>query len=153
MAGPRIDEEPDNVFHVSSRINSTWGGHLVDMFRVTRILEVIERERLVENAARQGTRLLSGLETLGARHPALVGNVRGRGLMCAISFPDGATRDRVIRGCHEARLLVLPCGQRSLRFRPALNIDAAAIDEALAILDGVLGGTEPPKGKTSSTAP
>ncbi len=153
MAGPRVDEEPDNVFHVSSRINSTWGGHLVDMFRATRILEVIERERLVENAGRQGTRLLAGLETLGDRHPGLVGNVRGRGLMCAISFPDGATRDRVIRDCHEARLLVLPCGQRSLRFRPALNIDAAAIDEGLAILDAVLLRTDPPKGKTASTAP
>jgi L-lysine 6-transaminase len=153
MAGPRVDEEPDNVFHVSSRINSTWGGHLVDMFRATRILEVIERERLVENAARQGARLLDGLEGLGARYPGLVGNVRGRGLMCAISFPDGATRDRVIRDCHEARLLVLPCGQRSLRFRPALNIDAAAIDEGLAILDAVLLRTDPPKGKTASTAP
>jgi L-lysine 6-transaminase len=153
MAGPRVDEEPDNVFHVSSRINSTWGGHLVDMFRATRILEVIERERLVENAGRQGARLLAGLETLGDRYPGLVGNVRGRGLMCAISFPDGATRDRVIRDCHEARLLVLPCGQRSLRFRPALNIDAAAIDEGLAILDAVLRRTDPPKGKTASTAP
>ncbi|MCU0223216.1 MAG: L-lysine 6-transaminase [Acidobacteria bacterium] len=152
MAGPRVDEEPDNVFHVS-RINSTWGGHLVDMFRATRILEVIERERLVENAGRQGARLLAGLETLGDRYPGLVGNVRGRGLMCAISFPDGATRDRVIRDCHEARLLVLPCGQRSLRFRPALNIDAAAIDEGLAILDAVLRRTDPPKGKTASTAP
>jgi L-lysine 6-transaminase len=73
--------------------------------------------------------------------------------MCAISFPDGATRDRVIRDCHAARLLVLPCGQRSLRFRPALNVEPAAIDEALSILDGVLRATDAPKGKTSSTAP
>ncbi len=153
MVGPRLEEEPDNVFHVSSRINSTWGGHLVDMFRATVILEVIERERLVENAAREGARLLTGLEALGTRYPELVGNVRGRGLMGAISFPDGATRDRVIRDCHAARLLVLPCGQRSLRFRPALNIDSAAIDEALSILDGVLRTTDAPKGKTPSTAP
>lgn len=153
MAGPRVDEEPDNVFRVSSRINSTWGGHLVDMFRATRILEVIEGEGLVENARRMGERLLGGLHALGAQHAGLVGNVRGRGLMCAISFPDGPTRDRVVRDCHAAGLLVLPCGQRSLRFRPALNVRAAEIDEALSVLGSVLARTDAPIGWTDASAP
>ncbi len=153
MAGPRVDEEPDNVFRVSSRINSTWGGHLVDMFRATRILEVIERDGLVDHARRSGERLLDGLAVLAARHAELVGNVRGRGLMCAVSFPDGPTRDRIVRDCHAGGLLVLPCGQRSLRFRPALNVTAGEIDEALEILGSVLARTDAPTGWTDASAP
>ena len=54
MAGGRVDEVTDNVFAVSSRINSTWGGNLTDMVRARRILEVIEAERLIERAADPG---------------------------------------------------------------------------------------------------
>ena len=55
MAGRRVDEEPENVFEVPGRISSTWGGGLVDMVRSTRILQVIERDDLVEQAgARRG---------------------------------------------------------------------------------------------------
>src|SRR6266568_4576191 len=82
MAGRRIDEVPDNVFRVSSRINSTWGGGLVDMVRSRRILEIIEADGLFEHAARAGGYLLSELLDLRDRHPGLVTNVRGRGLMC-----------------------------------------------------------------------
>ena len=51
MAGGRVDEVPDNVFTVSGRINSTWGGGLVDMVRSRRMLEIIEAEALIEAAA------------------------------------------------------------------------------------------------------
>jgi L-lysine 6-transaminase len=54
VASTRIDDEPDNVFHVASRLNSTFGGNLIDMVRATRILEIIEEERLVENAGEVG---------------------------------------------------------------------------------------------------
>ncbi len=50
MVGPKVDEEPENVFKVPSRINSTFGGNLTDMVRFARYLEVIEAERLVDNA-------------------------------------------------------------------------------------------------------
>ncbi len=142
MAGPRVDVEPDNVFHVSSRINSTWGGHIVDMQRAARILEVIEAENLVANADTLGRRLLAGIERLAADHAGLVDNPRGRGLLCAIDFPDGAARDRVVRACHESGLLILPCGQKSLRFRPALNVAAAEIDECLERLDTILAAQD-----------
>src|SRR5664279_6218057 len=46
----RIMEEPENVFNVSSRINSTWGGNLVDMVRCRKFLEIMVEEDLVENA-------------------------------------------------------------------------------------------------------
>ena len=70
MAGGRVDEVPDNVFNVSSRINSTWGGNLVDMVRSRRILETIEAERLFENAADQGRYLLERLRRAGRGHAA-----------------------------------------------------------------------------------
>ncbi len=135
MAGGKIDEEPDNVFRVPSRINSTWGAHIVDMFRATRMLEIIERDNLVEHAARMGQRLINGLNEISARHPRLVSNVRGRGLLCAFSFPDTPTRNAAVDACHDDGLLILTSGAQSLRFRPALNIPPEDIDEGLNRLD------------------
>lgn len=137
MVGPRVDLEPDNCFHVSSRINSTWGAHLVDMFRATRILEVIESEKLVDNAAKMGERFVGGLKDLSRRHP-VINNVRGLGLLSAVSCPDGETRDAIISACHAEGFLALSCGVDSIRFRPPLTISAGEVDEALAIFDQVL---------------
>ncbi len=102
MAGRRVDEVPDNVFRVSSRINSTWGGGLVDMVRSRRILEIIEADALFEHAAEMGGYFLSELLGLRDRHAGLVTNVRGRGLMCAIDLPDPRLRDQVVAGLREA---------------------------------------------------
>ena len=139
MAGGRIDEVPDNVFHVSSRINSTWGGNLTDCVRARRILEVIEEQDLVAAAARQGKFLLDQLTEVAARHDA-VSNPRGRGLMCAIDFATPELRDEVkARLRDDEHVLLLACGERSLRFRPALNITEESLALACAALDRVLG--------------
>lgn len=135
LAGGRIDEEPQNVFHVKSRINSTWGGNLVDMVRSQRYLEIIEEEQLVRNAATVGAHLLQGLQALQARHEGVLSNARGRGLMCAIDFPDGAARDAAGKKAYEHGMIILPCGHRSLRFRPPLDITTAEVDEAIGILE------------------
>ena len=121
IAGTRVDEVPDNVFHVSSRINSTWGGNLVDMVRSQRYLEIIEEEYLLENAAQVGQILLEGLTQL-AEGSDLIDNVRGRGMMIAFDLPDARTRD-IFRGLLlENGLLALKCGERSIRFRPMLDL-------------------------------
>ena len=123
MAGRRVDQVPDNVFRVSSRINSTWGGGLVDMVRSRRLLEVIERGRLFDQAATTGTWLLAELAELRDRFPGLVSNVRGRGLLCAFDLPGAEERDLLLTILREQeRVLLLPCGTRSIRFRPALTI-------------------------------
>jgi L-lysine 6-transaminase len=134
MAGPRIDDEPENVFRVKSRINSTWGGSLVDMVRCKRYLEIMDEERLVENAAAVGGHLMRGLEALVAARPHRLSNARGRGLMCAIDLPDGDTRGAVAGRCVELGMMILACGERGLRFRPPLDVTAAEVDEALDIL-------------------
>jgi L-lysine 6-transaminase len=135
LAGPRFDEEPENVFKVSSRLNSTWGGNLVDMVRSQRYLEIIEQDGLVGNAATVGAHLAAGLEALQARRPGVFSNARGRGLMCAIDFPDTATRDKAADEAYEMGMMLLGCGRLSVRFRPPLDVTAAEIDEALGILE------------------
>lgn len=134
LGGGRLMDEPDNVFKVSSRINSTWGGNLVDMVRCQRYLEIIEEEGLVQNAATVGAYLLSQLEAAQARMPEVLSNARGRGLMCAVDFADTETRNRVADTAYELGMIILPCGHRSLRFRPPLDITRAEVDEAMTIL-------------------
>ena len=138
MAGGRVDEVADNVFAVGSRINSTWGGNLTDMVRVRRVLEVIEEEGLFARAALAGEQLRLLLLGLAGRHD-VVTDVRGRGLMCAFSLPDGAARDRVLKRLREQEhVLLLGCGTRSIRFRPALTVSVADLEAGIAALDRVL---------------
>ena len=134
MGGGLVDEESENVFRTSSRINSTWGGNLVDMVRSQRYLEIMAEEKLVENAERVGAHLKGVLERLQAERPEVLSNARGRGLMCAIDFPDGATRDAVADHAFELGVIILPCGTHSLRFRPPLDITTAEVDEALGLV-------------------
>lgn len=129
----RVDEI-DSVFKVPSRISSTFEGNLVDMVRCTQVIDIIERESLVQNAAAMGAYLLKLLHDMAA-HRHEVDNVRGRGLWVAFDLPDTDARDRVVQACFEENLLLLPCGTRSVRMRPSLDIDADSIARAIAQLD------------------
>ncbi len=132
MAGGRVDEIPDNVFRVSGRINSTWGGNLVDMVRAKRILEIVESDNLIEAAAAKGNRLVDGLNAV-ALMVGTISNVRGRGLFAACDLPSSELRDAVIADLRQTeRVIVLPCGARSIRFRPALSVSEDELDEAVA---------------------
>ena len=122
ICGPRVDDVQDNVFHISSRLNSTWGGTLVDMVRCQRYLEVMAEERLLENAAARGAELFAGLESLAREFPEHVANARGKGLMCAFDLRDGALRDQVIAKAYEDGMMIIGCGPQSIRFRPPLIV-------------------------------
>jgi L-lysine 6-transaminase len=139
MCSRRIDEEPDNVFNVPSRLNSTWGGNLTDMVRSQRYLEIIREDGLVENAAVVGSYLLERLGGLQSEFPSLVSNVRGRGLFCAVDLPDAALRAEVRKKAFEKGLIILGSGERSLRFRPPLTLQANEVDEGIEILRKSLG--------------
>ena len=134
LAGPRLDEVPDNVFRVSSRLNSTWGGGLVDMVRAQRYLEIIEEDKLVENARVMGDHLQAGLQKLQAEFPNVVSNARGRGLFCAFDLRTTAERNQLRDMAFKRGVVVLGCGERSLRFRPPLTIKANELDEGLEML-------------------
>jgi L-lysine 6-transaminase len=134
LVGPKVDEEPENVFKVPSRINSTWGGGLTDMVRFTRYLEVIEEERLVENARVVGEHLLRGLQELQRELGGVMSNARGRGLMIAFDLPSPELRGKAHKKIVENGLLLLTCGVQSIRFRPALNLSPADADAGLEIV-------------------
>jgi L-lysine 6-transaminase len=139
MAGGRVDEVADNVFAVSGRINSTWGGGLVDMVRSRRILEIIERDGLIEQAGPKGDRLVAALNEVAAKHPDLLTNVRGRGLLVAFDLPDGHTRGQVVTLLRDdEHVLALTSGERAIRFRPALSVTDEELDLAAAALGRVL---------------
>jgi L-lysine 6-transaminase len=137
LVSDRIREVDDNVFQMPSRINSTWGGNLVDMVRFDRILEIIEEDNLVENAASVGAVLNERLHQMADDYE-LIHNPRGRGLMCAFDLPDTETRDRLRLACLEKGLVILGCGPRSIRFRPNLAITEPELEEGLGILKDAL---------------
>jgi len=133
LCGRRVEEVEGHVFEKSSRINSTWGGNLVDMVRFDRVLEVIEADDLVGNAWRTGAHLLDRLEGLAARFEGVT-DPRGRGLMCAFDLPDSAARNAVIDRAYELGAIVLGCGTRTVRFRPALSVTTGQLDEGLDVV-------------------
>jgi len=135
MVGNRVDEVKENVFHERSRLNSTWGGNLIDMVRCQKYLEIIEEEHLVKNAETQGKRLLQGLEIIEKKYPQKISNARGRGLMCAFDLQTSPKRDELKDKLYANNLLVLTCGSTTIRFRPPLTISSYEIDETLEIVE------------------
>ena len=140
MCGKRIEEVQENVFSLASRINSTWGGNLVDMVRAQRYLEIIEEEQLVENARVMGEHLVQGIEALAREFPSHVSNARGRGLFAAFDIATPELRTKVRTKCLDKGLIVLPSGERSIRFRPPLNVSREEIDSGLSIIRESLKG-------------
>ncbi|MBD3276771.1 MAG: L-lysine 6-transaminase, partial [Candidatus Aegiribacteria sp.] len=130
----RVDDVKDNVFSESSRLNSTWGGNLVDMVRCTKYLEIMTEENILENVRERSVTLLEGLAELQEKYPEQITNVRGRGLMCAFDLPDGETRDKMLSTIYEGGAILLPCGLRSIRFRPPLNITDEEVRRGLDII-------------------
>lgn len=134
MCSKRIDDVLENVFHKPSRINSTFGGNLVDMVRFQRILEIIEEEKLVENARIVGAYLLQNLEELHNEFPGLVSNARGRGMLCAIDLDTAQSRDQLRSKAYDEGLILIGCGDHSIRFRPPLNLTKTVVDEGKRII-------------------
>ena len=134
FASQRVDEVENNVFHESSRLNSTWGGNVVDMVRISLYLEIIAAEDLVNQAATNGDYLLSKLHDIQADFNGVVYNARGRGLFAAFDLLDGSTRDTLANLIIAEGALILGSGKKSIRFRPHLNITREEIDLADEII-------------------
>ncbi|MFB0517521.1 MAG: L-lysine 6-transaminase [Candidatus Neomarinimicrobiota bacterium] len=134
LAGRRLDEVEHNVFQEPSRINSTFGGNLVDMVRFSLILQVMRDENLVDKARSQGQYLLEKLEALAEEFPGYVSNPRGRGLFAALDLPSGTERDAVVAALFDNGVIVLGCGDRSVRFRPHLTVSREEINMAYDLL-------------------
>jgi L-lysine 6-transaminase len=138
MVSRRVDEIKDNVFEVASRLNSTWGGNLTDMVRCKKYLEIIKEENLIKNAKIEGQHLLEGIKKLEQKYPNIISNARGRGLMCAFDLPSSEIREKLKGKLYNNGLVVIGCGELTIRFRPALIITSEEIDEAIKIIDDTL---------------
>jgi L-lysine 6-transaminase len=133
MAGPRLDEVKDNAFRLPSRLNSTWGGNFTDFVRSTHYLHIIEEEHLVENAGKVGAYFLEQLRELQNEFD-FIKAVRGRGMFLSFDLPDAKTREDMWKGLFDSGLLTLRSGENSIRFRPALDMTAAVVDEAIELM-------------------
>ncbi len=138
MVSSRIDDVAENCFHVPSRINSTWGADLTDMVRSKFIMEIIEEENLVDNAKDMGKYLFNNLVGVQHEFPKLISNARGLGLMCSFDLVNTNLRNEFKNLCYREKLLILGCGEKSIRFRPPLNVTKNDVDSALNIIRKVL---------------
>jgi len=129
-AGGKVDDVEHNVFKTSSRINSTWGGNLVDMVRSRRFLEIIAEDDLGSHATDIGDRLKTGLRSLAADTDAF-SNVRGQGTLVAVTFPTPEHRAAAVTALFDRKTMVLPCGQRSMRYRMPMTMTFEEVDELL----------------------
>ena len=120
---------------------TTLGGGPVVCAAGLAVLDTIDREGLVERAARVGAHLARGLGGLVERHEAAVG-VRGRGLLVALQLSGDHARE-VVAGALERGLLVNDVSSSAVRLCPPLIVSEADCDEAVGILDIVLGGLAP----------
>ncbi|MBD3180394.1 MAG: L-lysine 6-transaminase [Candidatus Latescibacteria bacterium] len=137
MATDRVNDV-DSVFKVSGRINSTWGGNLLDMYRAKRIFEIIEQDNLVQNAADKGKILQDALRKIQSEHPDIISNARGMGLFCAFDLKDDQTRDKLVGKLFENGLFILKCGCHTIRFRPPLNVSEEEIEQCVEIISDTL---------------
>jgi len=134
MAGKKVDEVEDNVFKVSSRINSTWGGNIVDMVRATKYLEIMRKYNLVRNAEEMGKIVVEVLEEMYYSFPNIVENPRGRGLMDAFDLKTKKMRDEFFDRLYSKNVLVLKASEKTIRLRPPLIVGE---EEIKTFRDGV----------------
>jgi L-lysine 6-transaminase len=144
LVGDKIDQAKYNVFSDEmdetmgvapgvARLNSTWGGNLADMVRGTYYLRIVEEEKLLDNATEMGEYLLKNIQDMEQEFPE-VSNARGRGLMCAFDMPDHASRDLLFNTLIGRGLLILRCGEKTMRFRPHLDVTKEDIDKCMATI-------------------
>ena len=133
----KLDEVEHHVFVESSRINSTFGGNFIDMLRFQLVLEIIENENLVENSRVVGEFLLERLLKLEQKYPEQIFSSRGKGLMCAFDLKDHESRNLLYKRLYEEGVLVLTCGDKSIRFRPHLNVTKEEIQIVLDKINSI----------------
>ena len=130
----RIDDIENNVFNVPSRMNSTWGGNLVDMVRARKFIEIIEEENLISNAEKLGIYTLLKIHELQELYPSIISNVRGKGLMIAFDLPSKELCKKLKDDAYEKGLIIISSGEKSIRLRPMLDVKRQDIDKVIEIL-------------------
>ena len=117
---------------------STFGGTPLACAVALKIFEVIEREKLDENARQVGEFLLSELKTSQQRHRNVLKEVRGLGLMIGIEFQPQFKAVEIVKELHARNLLTVPAGNSVIRLLPALNLSGNEAEEGLKIIEKLI---------------
>ena len=121
---------------------STFGGNALASRAARTVLEVIERDGLVDQVAARGAHLARGLEALADKHPTLAIGERGRGLLRGLRLAHGVDVRGLLTALQLRGVLLTVAGADVLRFSPPLIITEAELDEGIAAVDAVLGEIE-----------
>jgi len=127
---------------------STFGGNPISIAAALATMDILEREAIA-NAAKIGDQILARLRNWPAKHP-IVGDIRGRGLMIGIEIVKdqtsrevaGAWRDRIVELAFERGLLILGCGETSIRLAPPLVVNEHEAAIAVDILEDCIAAVE-----------
>ncbi len=130
---------------------TTYGGTPLGCAVALKIFEIIERDRLADNARAMGALLTSGLEHLAAQFPQIITSVRGVGLMIgfelapkeqipAFASSDKAASMQFVNRLHQAGMLAVPSGTQVVRLLPALNLQRTEVEEGLGIIESAVRG-------------
>lgn len=114
---------------------TTFGGNPLACAAALETLNVIEKEKLCENASKMGERLGRGLEKIAKKYPGKIRLTRGVGLMRAVLFTEQYPNAAVCKKLRENKLILIPAGCNALRFLPPLNVKASEVDKALNIFE------------------
>jgi 4-aminobutyrate aminotransferase-like enzyme len=144
-----VSEELATFFQEEKKFNTTWEGDSVGMVRLLAVLDKLD----LDQVRRTGARARGGLEGLAREYREIVKNVRGVGVMLAFDVMradwSDALRDRAFR----RGLILLPAGERGVRFYPRYDTEPSAIEEAVSILreslDDLVGGRVAPEPATA----
>jgi len=127
---------------------STFGGSPLACAVALKILEVIQREKLADNARQVGGYFKSGLEQLAQKYPGVIQTVRGLGLMLGIeltpnipNLPGDSSKTQAVRFVnllHAAGMLAIPAGAQIMRFLPPLNLRQSEAEEGLKLIESVV---------------
>ncbi len=139
-----VSEELATFFQEEKKFNTTWEGDAVGMVRLLAMLDKID----LEQVRCTGALARAGLEALAKTYSGLIENVRGAGVMLAFDVPRTDWRDVLRDRAFRRGLVMLPAGERTLRFYPRYDTEPYAIAEGLAILkaavEDMVGGRAEP---------
>jgi acetylornithine/N-succinyldiaminopimelate aminotransferase len=132
---------------------TTYGGSPLACTVALKVLEVIETEKLADNARHTGEFLKSSLKQLAQKYPGTIQNVRGLGMMLGIelypnlpNLPGDSAKPqaaRVTNLLHAAGVMLIPAGANVLRLLPALNLTPGEADEGLNLIESVIAKLSP----------
>ncbi|KAL4240525.1 hypothetical protein ACF0H5_001317 [Mactra antiquata] len=124
------------------RIFNTWVGDPSKIALLEEVIQVIQKENLLDNVKVTGDYLLTGLKNMQTKYPGLLSKARGLGTFCAIDFKDVESRTKVMKTMRDKGIHTGACGVSTLRFRPTLLINNQHVDIFMDVFDSTLSSVK-----------